>query len=362
MKVAIIGCGMIANFAHIPAYKHLPDDFNIVAVCDNNIETAKNTAERHGIPYYTDDAEKMLTDTCPDIVSVCVPNMFHKKYVVAALNAGAHVICEKPLAVSYSDAKELFALAESKKLMLCACQSMRFTPDRIEAKKLIENGTLGDIYFGEFSRIRHRGIPKWGTFHLQEYSGGGAFVDIGVHMLDALVWLMGNPKLVSVSGTTSARIAHLSEDIPEDLKSSGALAGGVHSRRAYDKSEFDVEDFASGSIVFEGGKRINFKVAWAANLPDETSIILTGEKAGIKLPEYDIFGGYSLEKKPEIKYKNPYHNEEFSGHFALFDNIRDYLKGHAELIVKPEETLTVSAIIDLFYKSANNGTEAFFRK
>ena len=362
MKVAIIGCGMIANFAHIPAYKHLPEDFNIVAVCDTNIETAKSTAERHGIPYYTDDADKMLSDVCPDIVSVCVPNMFHKKYVEAALNSGAHVICEKPLAVSYNDAKELFALAESKKLMLCACQSMRFTPDRIEAKKLIENNILGDIYFGEFSRIRHRGIPKWGTFHLKEFSGGGAFVDIGVHMLDAIVWLMGNPKLVSVSATSSDRISHLDEDIPENLKASGALAGGVHSRRAYDKSEFDVEDFASGSILFEGDCRINFKVAWAANLPDETSIVLAGEKAGIKLPEYDLYGGYSLSEKPTVNYVNPYPNEEFSGHFALFDNIRDYLRGEAELIVKPEETLTVSAIIDLFYKSANNGTEAFFRK
>ncbi len=362
MKVAIIGCGMISNFAHIPAYRHLPDDFEIVAVCDNNLETAKSTAERHGIPYYTDNADNMLSDISPDIVSVCVPNMFHKRYVEAALNAGAHVICEKPLAVSYADAKELFALAESKKLMLCACQSMRFTPDRIEAKKLIDSGILGDIYYGEFSRIRHRGIPKWGTFHLKEYSGGGAFVDIGVHMLDALVWLMGNPKLVSVSGTTSARIAHLSEDIPENMKASGALAGGVHSRRTYDKNEFDVEDFSSGSILFEGGKRVNFKVAWAANLPDETSIVLAGENAGIKLPEYHIFGGYALEEKPSVNCVNPYPNEEFSGHFALLDNVRDYLNGKDELIVKPEETLAVSAIIDLFYKSASQNKEVFFNE
>ena len=362
MKVAIIGSGMIANFAHIPAYKHLPDDFEIVGICDNNIEAAKGTAERHGIPYYTDNAEELLSKTSPDLVSVCVPNMFHKKYVEAVLNHGAHVVCEKPLAVSYDDAKELFALAKSKNLMLCACQSMRFTPDRIEAKKLIDDGVLGDIYYGEFARIRHRGIPKWGTFHLKEFSGGGAFVDIGVHMLDALVWLMGNPKLVSVTATSSSKIAHMDENIPENLKASGALAGGVHTRRAYDKSEFDVEDFASGSILFEGGKRVNFKVAWAANLPDETSVILSGDKAGIKLPEYDIYGGYSLTEKPCVNYQNPYPSEEFSGHFALFDNIRDYLNGKAELIVKPEETLTVSAIIDLFYKSAELNKEVFFNE
>lgn len=360
MKVAIIGCGMIANFAHIPAYRHLPDDFEIVGVCDNNIEAARGTAERHDIHYFTDDAEKMLSDICPNIVSVCVPNMFHKKYVEAALNFGAHVICEKPLAVSYSDAKELFALAKSKNLMLCACQSMRFTPDRLDAKRMIDSGALGDISYGEFSRIRHRGIPKWGTFHLKKFSGGGAFVDIGVHMLDALVWMMGNPGLISVSATANTVISRIDEDIPEDMRASGALAGEVHTRRAYDKNEFDVEDFASGTILFEGGKRVNFKVAWAANLPDETSIVLAGDKAGIKLPEFDIYGGYTLGEKPVVTSQNPYPETEFPGHFMLFDNIRDYLKGEAELIVKPEETLTVSAIIDLFYKSAELKREVFF--
>lgn len=362
MKVAIIGCGMIANFAHIPAYRHLSEDFEVVAVCDNNIETARSTAERHNISYYTDDADKMLSDICPEVVSVCVPNMFHKRYVKAALESGAHVICEKPLAVSYNDAKELYSLAKSKNLMLCACQSMRFTPDRIDAKELIDQGVLGDISYGEFSRIRHRGIPKWGTFHLKEFSGGGAFVDIGVHMLDALVWMMGNPKLVSVSATANTIISRIDEDIPEDMRASGALAGAVHTRRAYDKSEFDVEDFAAGSILFEGNKRVNFKVAWAANLPDETSIILAGDKAGIKLPEFDISGGYTLSEKPSVKSTNPYPDTEFPGHFMLFDNIRDYLKGEAELIVKPEETLTVSAIIDLFYKSAELKKEVFFNE
>ncbi len=360
MKAAVIGCGMIANFAHIPAYKHLAD-CEIVGVCDVNEASAKDTAFRHGIPYYTSDAAKLLADTEPDIVSVCVPNMFHYGYVKLALDAGANVICEKPLAVTYREAKELFGLAESKGLLLCACQSMRFTPDRLEAKRIIESGALGDIYYGEFSRIRRRGIPKWGAFHIEKISGGGAFLDIGVHMLDAVVWLMGNTEVRSVAGTKCAKIAKC-DTLDASLKDSGALTGTVYSERVYSDDEFDVEDFASGSISFKNGARINFKTAWAVNLPDETSIVLAGDRCGVKLPDFTFYGGFAgnaADISPKINDVNPYPKEEFSGHFRLFDNIADALSGKAELAVKPEETLAVSAIIDMFYRSAKEGREVF---
>lgn len=362
MKAAIIGCGMIANFAHIPAFRHLADTFEIVGVCDINLQTAKDTAERHDIPYFADDAEKMLSDVKPDIVSVCVPNMLHKKYASLALEAGAHVLCEKPLAVKYADAKELFALAEKKGLMLCACQSMRFTPDRLEAKRMIDDGALGDIYYGEFSRVRRRGIPKWGAFHIEALNGGGAFVDIGVHMLDAVVWLMGNPRPISVCGSACSRLAKRKNALSSSIKESGALAGKLTSERVYSDDEFDVEDFASGSVLFEGGKRINFKTAWAANLPDETSVILAGEESGIKLPDFVYYGGFhgaQADILPKISASSPYPNEEFSGHFQLFDRVADYLGGKGEIPVKPEETLSVTAVIDMFYRSAKAGKEIF---
>ncbi len=362
MKAAIVGCGMIANFAHIPAYRHLDGMFEVAGVCDININAAELTAKKHGIAFYTDDFEAMLEKIKPDIVSVCVPNMFHKQYIKSALEFGAHVICEKPLAVSYSDAAECFALAKRKGLMLCAAQSMRYTPDRLAAKSLIDAGALGDIYYGEFSRIRRRGIPKWGAFHIRRLSGGGAFVDIGVHMLDALVWLMGNPKAVSVSGSTSTRLAYKNETLVSDIRESGALGGEPLSVRAYDQKEFDVDEFASGSIVFEGGRRINFKTAWAANLPDETSIILCGDKSGLRLPELDIYGAfaaYQADIRPKLPEGGVYPNEKFGGHFMLFDLIADFLNGKGELPVKPEETLNVSKLIELFYRSAAEHREIY---
>lgn len=361
MRAAIIGCGMIANFAHIPAYRHLPKDFEIVGVCDVNETCAKDTAARHGIPYYTTDAKKLIEDTEPDIVSVCVPNMFHYGYAKLALESGVNVICEKPLAVTYREAKELFDLANTKMLTLCACQSMRFTPDRLEAHSMIENGALGEIYYGEFSRIRRRGIPKWGAFHIERLNGGGAFLDIGVHMLDAVIWLMGNTEVLSVSGTKCARLAK-NDSLAASIKDSGALAGAVYSARSYSDDEFDVEDFASGSIAFKNGARVNFKTAWAANLPDETSIVLAGDKCGVKLPDFTFYGGFmgnTADISPKINIVNKYPKEEFFGHFCLFDNIADKLNGKAELFVKPEETLAVCAIIDMFYNSAKTGREVF---
>ncbi len=355
MRAAIIGCGMIANCAHIPAYRHLPGEFEIVGVCDINPKSAADTAKRHGISYYTTDAKKLLEDTNPDVVSICVPNMLHKENVSLALEAGAHVLCEKPLALNYSDAKDLFDLANAKGKILLACQSMRFTPDRLEAKSLIESGALGELYYGEFSRIRRRGIPKWGAFHIERLSGGGCFIDIGVHMLDAMVWLMGNPEPISVEGVRSARLAHKSSQLTSSLRESGALTGATFSERVYSAEEFDVEDFASGSVTFAGGKRVQFKVAWAANLPDETSILLAGDEAGLRLPELTVYGGFAgrqTDMTPKISVANPYPNEEFPGHFMLLDNFAAHLRGEAELAVKPEETLSVSKIIGMFYDSA----------
>ena len=128
----------------------------------------------------------MLEKEKPDLVSVCVPNCFHKEYTLMALNHGVNVLCEKPLAFTYADAKEMFDTAKKNGRLLMACQSMRFTPDRLAAKRFIDEGNLDEIYYAELSRVRRRGIPTWGTFHMKKISCGGAFVDIGVHMLDAL--------------------------------------------------------------------------------------------------------------------------------------------------------------------------------
>ena len=123
-KVCIISCGMIANSAHIPAYRQFSEDYEIVAVSDINEVAAKKTADKHGIKRFYTDAEEMLEKEKPDVVSVCVPNCFHKQYTLMALRVGANVLCEKPLAVSYADAKEMYDVAKQEGKVLMACQSI----------------------------------------------------------------------------------------------------------------------------------------------------------------------------------------------------------------------------------------------
>ena len=352
-KVCIISCGMITNSAHIPAYRQFPEDFEIVAISDINQIVAEETAKRHGILRYYTDAQQMLYCEKPDIVSVCVPNCFHKEYTIMALNSGANVVCEKPLAFRHSDAVEMFETAKKNNKILMACQSMRFTPDRLASKQYITQNGINDIYYGEISRIRRRGIPYWGTFHMKEYSCGGAFIDIGVHMLDCLVWLMGNPKVKSVSGTIMQN--HKNE--LGSIINSGALSGKVDMIRKFNPDEMDVEDFSCGMISFENGAKVSFKVAWATNIPESSSLCLVSKSKGIFLPEGKVYSGENEEIL--INPENLLYNSDFPGHIYVMDNLRKVLKDEAELIIKPEETINVAHIIELFYKSAELGKEIF---
>lgn len=354
LKVAVISAGMIANAAHIPAYRSQADKVDVVAVCDVKEEAARATAERYGIPKYYTDAEKMLAAERPDLVSVCTPNAYHKDMVRLALSYGANVACEKPIALTYKDAKELFDYAKEKDRVLFACQTARYNKEYQFAKEMSQNGLFGDIYFSEFNCIRRRGIPKWGAFHKKSANGGGALCDLGVHLIDAALWVMGNPKFEAISGTSASYIARNEEGVITSLKESGAPAG-VFSAFSYKPEEFEVEEFASGSIRLGNNSSMNFKVSWAVNLPNEFSASFAGSKAGIVLPKMEILttmGRYQADVQPRVFDEGKYADRDFSGHHYLMENAVDHFINGTELAVKPEETLNVSAVIDAFYISA----------
>lgn len=348
IKVCIIGCGMIANKAHIPAYLENKDDYSIVAVCDFNINIAKQTADAFGIGAYYSSADEMLKNHNPDLVSVCTPNLSHKEFVRQALLSGANVLCEKPLATTYADAKELFDLAKLKGKVLMTCQSLRFLPERLAAKSLVDNGSVGDIYYAELSRIRQRGIPMWGKFHIKSESGGGAFLDIGVHAIDSVIWLMGNPAPKTV--TAVMKKVH-ADEVGTD-KNSGALKGGVDISK-FNPDEMDVESFASGYVTFENGASLNFKVSWAANLKEENNIILSGEKCGIDIENKKIISE-NLHNDLVVT-PNGFSTEAFYGHFCIIKNMADVLLRGAKPCIQPSETLNVTSIIEAAYLSAEKG-------
>ena len=347
LKVAIIGTGMIDGSAHIPAYRSCSDVFSVEAVVDINETAARNTATQCGIPRWFTDCVQMLETVKPDLVSVCVPNAFHKQYIRLALEHGVHVLCEKPVAVTYADAVELYNLAEKQGILLMACQTMRYTPDRLALKKFIQDGHVGDIYHAEFSRIRRRGIPFWGTFHMKKFSCGGAMIDIGVHMLDAMLWLMGNPAVESVTGNAMKNHAHELGD----FVSSGARTGSVANVRKFDPEEMDVEDFAAGTIRFQNGTMANFTCAWAANLPESSEIRIIGQKRGVFIPDGSIWMGAEGQEQLEIL-PDPFEKEPFPGHFHVIHHLADVFTKDVLPEITPEQTIQVSSILDMFYRSA----------
>lgn len=356
-KVAIIGTGMIANAGHIPAWKNLKDDVEIVAVSDVVEERAQLVAKTEGIPYYFSDWKEMLSKVKPDIVSVCTPNAYHKEVTIGSLKAGAHVLCEKPIATNYADAVEMFEVADATGKLLMVGQSARFTNKSIAAKEIVDTGKIGKVYYAETYYMRRRGIPTWGQFHMKKHSGGGPVYDLGVHMIDLLFWLMGNPKVLSVSSMTWTIFGNKDEGLLTSLADSGAPLG-VLTPRKYDFHEFDVEDMAVALIRLKNNAIVILKTSWAANIPQNTGqTTLLGTEGGLVLEPLTLvtnMGRYQVNISvlvPEDR------KVEFAGHWSETEHFIKVIRGEQEMIVKREEVLNVMKTLDAIYKSAEEGRE-----
>jgi predicted dehydrogenase len=358
LKVAIIGAGMIANAAHIPAWKALAAECEVVGVYDGQPDRARDTAQRHQIPHAFDTLDRMLVETRPDVVSVCTPNASHHDMTIKALQAGAHVLCDKPVATTYVDAVEMFREAEAAHRVLALAQTARFTNSSLAAKEIVASGKLGDIYYAETTAMRRRGVPTWGQFHMKAASGGGPVYDFGAHALDILIWLMGNPRIVAVSAITSNKLMLQGEDLVTTLGDSGAPLG-VYNPRVYDKREFDVEDFAFAFLRLENGAAIGLKVAWAAHIPLEGlgGAFLLGTQAGLRLKPLTLFGSlgrYQADVTPVVP---PEPTVPFAGHYGATAHLVRVIRGQEELIVRPDEVLNVIRALEGIYLSAGQGRE-----
>ena len=339
IRTAVIGAGRIANDAHIPAIKALGSRVELTAVCSRSVASAEALARAHGIPAWYTDSERMLREQCPDLVCVCTSNHSHGSLSRLALENGAHVVCEKPLSINYLEAKSLFDCAATSGRALVACQNMRFNPDVQMARDLVRRGELGDIYYAEFTQLRRRGIPGWGGFHRHAENVGGCMCDLGVHQLDALLWILGNPGFKAITAFADTRIGNRE---PDD---------GIDRPLSFRPSDMDVEEFAAGSITLDNGCHVNFKISWAINLPDERYMRLAGTKAGLSLPEgtvYTRFAGRQANVKPIVAAQERAWN---AGHADMIRAMADHIQFGAPLPVLPEETLNVTKILDAFYRS-----------
>jgi predicted dehydrogenase len=361
LRVAIVGSGMIANAAHIPAWKAAAGA-ELAAVMDVNPESADATAQRHGVPRRYTDLERMLEEVRPDVVSVCSPAAYHKQHTLAALAAGAHVLCEKPLTPHYADAVEMFDAAAAARRHLFVGQSMRFYNQVEAVREFAAAGELGEMYCAQASRLRRRGVPQHGVFHIRAHSGGGVLYDMGTHVLDMVLWIMGNPTVVSASGVAFRKLAHRDEGLLTSQAESGAFAG-VFEPRPYDRREFDVDDMAAAFLRLEGGGSISLQVSWAVNLPESAGgVWIAGADGGVqfdpRFPDVKLvrnLGRYQVDITPKIPPPEP--NHPFYAHWKQAAHFVRVIRGEEELRVRPAEVLNATRALEGVYRSAEEGRE-----
>ena len=271
IRIGIIGCGGIANGKHMPGLRSI-ENVEMVAFCDIIEEKAQQAAKDYG----TDDAKvytdykKLLEDKTIDVVHVCTPNRSHSFITVDALEAGKHVMCEKPMAINSEEAKKMLDAAERTGKKLCIGYQNRYRPEMLYLKKEAEDGTFGDIYYSEAIAIRRRAVPTWGVFINEYEQGGGPLIDIGTHSLDLTLWITNNYKPKYCVGTSYHKLNGLA---PE-------LQGNTWG--PWDSSKYTAEDSAFGFVVMENGATILVKSSWALNYEPslEASTLICGTLAG----------------------------------------------------------------------------------
>jgi len=351
LKIGIVGCGGVAFWAHMPAFKTF-EDVEIVAVCDIVKEKAERAAKAVNAGYVFTDYKDLIALKELDMVDVCTPNYIHSMITVDALNAGKHVFCEKPDAIAVEQVLAMKAAAERSGKHLMVMRNNRFVAESQYAKKFIENGGCGDIYAGRCGWTRRRGIPgKGGWFTTKEMSGGGPLIDLGVHMLDLAIWMMGNPAPVTVSGSVYTKFAN--NETESDSFHSGFGEAG-------DSGIFDVEDLAIGMIRFDNGACLHVECSWASNIEKERAFVeLRGDKAGLKW-DWDGLAIYtdSLNHVTDIKPVIDRPASDTVGHAAnLRHFIYDVLINGKEPMFKPIQGVNMVKVLTALYESARLGEE-----
>lgn len=281
IRIGLVGTGGIGNH-HAKTYEPI-EGVELVAVCDVVKSKANDFAERWGVPkknVFT-SYNKMLEMDEIDTVSVCTFNQAHRRPTVAALKAGKHVLCEKPMAAKLADATAMVRAAkEAEKILHIAIHS-RFQPGISMSQKIVEAGILGDIYYSESAGCRRRGIPGH-TFIYQKTAGFGAVVDIGVYNMFNTLFTLGFPKPVTVSAFACDHIA----------------------RQTPGLEAMDVEEFGSAWVRFEDGSIMIFKISWAVHANSLGPNYFLGKKAGLSFSGPEVYADEvpkDLEKLAEAE-------------------------------------------------------------
>ncbi len=351
VNVAIIGCGGIANGKHLPSLHALPN-VKITAFCDIIEEKAIAAKQKYGTPdshVYT-DYKKLLEDKSIDVVHVCTPNRSHSYITVDALEAGKHVMCEKPMAINSEEAQKMVDAAKRTGKKLTIGYQTRQRPEAQYLKNEANAGTFGDIYYAKATAIRRRAVPTWGVF-LNEYEqGGGSLIDIGTHALDLTLWIMNNYKPKYCLGTAYHKL------------NSSVEQGNAWGR--WDPAKFTVEDSAFGFVVMENGATINLESSWALNTLEvrEAVTMVCGDKAGGDMYDGVRINGIRQDNqyilRPTLNPQGAAFYEGVTGGSPEVIEAAQWIDAvinDHDPCVLPEQAIVVTKILEGIYTSAKTG-------
>ena len=347
LRAGVIGMGV--GLLHARGYA-AAEGVRLAALCDTNAaRLAERGAEFPDTLRFTDYHE-MLEGADLDVVSVCVPNAHHPEVTIAALEAGLHVIGEKPLAADLAGAQAIVAAANQARGKFTVCYDKRFRADSIWLRQAVQTGMLGDIYHVEAAWTREAGIPG-GWFGQKALAGGGPLIDLGVHVLDLALWVLGFPAVRTVSGTTRAVFG------PCGRKLWGIKSGG--------EGDYEVEDGAVGLLRLEGNIPLLLEASWADHRrpgEDDIHLRVAGSQAAavVHIPNYTQedtlrlyteIDGTAVEAKPRLR------PPRLSGHAGLIDAFVRAIRQDAPVPAPAAEGLVTVQVLDAFYRSAAAGRE-----
>ncbi len=346
LRIGVIGTGNISHF-HGRGYAKLAEKgiVELVACCDLDAAKAKAFADKFGFARTYTDFNEMLAAERLDCVSVCTWNAAHKPATVAALKAGANVLCEKPMALNAAEAQEMLDTAERTGRLLQIGFVRRFGKDADTVLEFKNAGALGDIYFAKATYLRRDGCPG-GWFGDKRFSGGGPLIDLGVHVIDLTRYLAGCPKPVSVFGRTYNNLGCNRAKGGDDAWDAPA---------GFDNYEYSVEDFATALITFDNGLTLDVEASFNLNIEkDVGNVELFGTKAGLKLDPgvelYTDMAGRYVNVKPtgDTGFDMNSFNLEVAGFI-------DAVTGKAPCRATAEDGLVLMKILDAIYESAATG-------
>jgi predicted dehydrogenase len=345
LKVALVGCGGISS-VHCDGWRRVSHLAEVVATVDPIAERRAQRGKEMNVPesqQFASLADCIKAGVKLDAIDICASNAAHAPETILALDNGLHVLCEKPLAMSPQQVRDMIAARDrAKNKILMTAQHMRFQTNSSKLHDYIKDGLLGDVYYARAQFLRRRFLPGRIGFIDKNISGGGPCIDIGVHILDLALHMMGHPEPVTVSGIA-----------PQKLAKRNDVRGWWGE---WDRDKITVEDFAAGAVRFANGAMLTLEVSWLANIrePEFVKLTLVGTDAGAEWPSNEIF---SERAGSTSDIKLQYSDDGVGGHQKEVAAFVDAIIHNKPSPVPAEQSLNVIRILDGLYRSHEAGAE-----